>query len=715
MAEDPPPEPPKTTWLHRGPRYWPGWVMAVIVAAWCPVAWFVVWRQPNSDVIDWGPVFSTYFLVTRIIAVVFSAAGFVMGWWLIRRPPYASSDDHTPSLSSLSRRGRWLGALAAILIATGIVMLVVFRSGTSEDERIAASLEPAASDFDDGWFSESRPLPTHRVDETTDTCQVASFTDTFADASSDVDVLSRWTYRNRDGTIWFDVGVALFDNAADSVEALESIGRGFRSDPRCVLPVDLDAHPGWLLFDERDVLAAGLDEAGPVLAPGAQAIVVRVDRGLVLARAHLTGHRHSPTFEDIAVTTAARLRNALTPDSGATQVVSDLRCGNNTPAPQRGVDPSRGVVTLATSYPGTSDPGDVFATDFEQSLQGAVDWINRLGGIDGCRFELEVLDSRVDGGLRADIETLIEDDSVWGFVALAGVADLVDARSLLESAGTPVWGAQFMALPPIREIYSLTPPPDVEALACLNYLADTGSDTVAFIGATGGALADRYAIPAGYRSFDDTVDKIRTAADTRGTELVAVIEVDAADEFLSNEVGRLRDLDVDSIIADVDYIQLRSLVAAVDRDLPPTRVCADTLGAQVGSVPYFAFDAPPGAAEGILAAASQGLDNFDDELTAQWHAMTDGTHRTYLGLEAYSYAIALFALWERLDGDLSYDNFHETAENLTQDPIRLPTLPTLTCGPPPAGHSCASTAAIVRYTDNAATEWEVIRGFDAPG
>ena len=89
-------------------------------------------------------------------------------------------------------------------------------------------------------------------------------------------------------------------------------------------------------------------------------------------------------------------------------------------------------------------------------------------------------------------------------------------------------------------------------------------------------------------------------------------------------------------------------------------------------------------------------------------------------LQTYSISRAFFELWDRLDGDYSYENFHAMAEGLADDPIVIPSIPIVACGPLPGGHSCASGAGIAVYEatndpdgDGVGT-WVQVRAFEAP-
>ena len=67
---------------------------------------------------------------------------------------------------------------------------------------------------------------------------------------------------------------------------------------------------------------------------------------------------------------------------------------------------------------------------------------------------------------------------------------------------------------------------------------------------------------------------------------------------------------------------------------------------------------------------------------------------------------------DRLEGDYSYDNFHAVAETLVDDPITVPSIPPVACGPLPGGHSCASGAGVAVY-DAETESWTQVRPFQA--
>ena len=89
-------------------------------------------------------------------------------------------------------------------------------------------------------------------------------------------------------------------------------------------------------------------------------------------------------------------------------------------------------------------------------------------------------------------------------------------------------------------------------------------------------------------------------------------------------------------------------------------------------------------------------------------------------LQTFSIATAFFELMDRLDGNYAYDNFHAAAETLGDNPILVPSMPPIACGPLPGGHSCAAGAGIAVYNafedpdgDGAGT-WVQVRDFQAP-
>ncbi len=147
-------------------------------------------------------------------------------------------------------------------------------------------------------------------------------------------------------------------------------------------------------------------------------------------------------------------------------------------------------------------------------------------------------------------------------------------------------------------------------------------------------------------------------------------------------------------------------------------MCSDA-GASGAGGPNTVSLANPEAADGYLGALQVALPDADIPLAqavAESFAAYDGPGATgapNFVLQTNSYAVAFFELVDRLDGNYAYDNFHVTAEALVDDPIVLPTIPVVACGPLPGGHSCASGAGMSVY-DAETESWTQVREFLPP-
>ena len=147
-------------------------------------------------------------------------------------------------------------------------------------------------------------------------------------------------------------------------------------------------------------------------------------------------------------------------------------------------------------------------------------------------------------------------------------------------------------------------------------------------------------------------------------------------------------------------------------------VCSDAGSAGAGGTSTVGL-ATPEAADGYLGALQVALPDSDSEFVNNWRenwAAYDGPGKdgaASFSLQTYSIIQAFFELWDRLDGNYTYDNFHAVAEGLLNDPILVPSIPPIACAPLPGGHQCASGAGVAIYS-SADGSWTQVKPFEQP-
>ena len=388
----------------------------------------------------------------------------------------------------------------------------------------------------------------------------------------------------------------------------------------------------------------------------------------------------------------------------AEEVMVDT-CGANTDGDVRGVDTENGVITLGTSQPFTGRAA-VAGEGLLGGLIIAVDEVNANGGIDGCTFELAWEDDRFEiEQMVTNVRKMIEQDNVWAFIGTAGSQAIPSTYPDIEAAGTPLWGPVSPADQDIQEVYLTNPTRTEQGRICIDYFAEQGVTKVAAIGQDN-------------ELGEEAFNAIALQAPINGMEIVAEEEVEVLSDVVGPAVLAVIDSGAEAVLTALDNAQNGLVLDQFHEAGFDALVCSDAGSSGAGGQNTVGL-ANPEAADGYLGALQVALPDGDHEFVQHWRGLweaydgpgSDGAPN--FSLQTYSIATAFFELFDHLDGDYSYENFHATAESLAGDPILVPSIPPVACGPLPGGHSCASGAGVAQY-DAATESWTQVRAFQAP-
>jgi branched-chain amino acid transport system substrate-binding protein len=380
-------------------------------------------------------------------------------------------------------------------------------------------------------------------------------------------------------------------------------------------------------------------------------------------------------------------------------------CGSNTDGDVDGVDKEAGVIKVGTSQPFTGRAA-VAGEGLLGGVQIAIDEINAAGGIDGCTFELVWTDDRFEiEQMVINVRKMIDEDHVWGFIGTAGSQAIPSTYPAIEGAGTPLWGPVSPADQDIQEVYLMGPTRTEQGRICIDYFAEQGITKVAAIGQDN---------ELGEEAFN-AIDK---QAPIHGMEITAKEEVEVLSDAVAPAVLRVIDSGAEAVLTAVDNAQNGLILDQFFEAGFDVLVCSDA-GASGAGGPNTVSLANPDAADGYLGALQVALPDTDNEFINNWRGLWDAYDgpgnegAPNFSLQTYSYTVAFLQVWDRLDGNYSYDNFHAVAEGLADDPVALASIPPVSCGPLPGGHSCAAGAGMSAY-DSATETWSQVRAFQAP-
>ena len=384
-------------------------------------------------------------------------------------------------------------------------------------------------------------------------------------------------------------------------------------------------------------------------------------------------------------------------------------CGGNTTGdlPQ-GVDSEAGVLTIGTVQP-VGGAAVVAGIELLGGIKIAVDEVNANGGVDGCMIELVDYNSQYEvEELINQTRRMIDRDGVWAILSPADSRAIPGTFDFLAESGVPMWAP---ISPPFeierQEVYWLAISRTEQARICVDHFDDLGFTKVATIGATN---------PLG----EEVVAGVEIQAPINGMEIVAQETVESASEIVGPAVLNVIASGAEGIVAGVDNIQNALILQILAENDSTALLCSDQGAA--GSGGQNAVGPAEEAADGFLGALQVALPDTDTPLMSRWRALrntycdsiSDECKAPNFSEQTYLHSITFFEVLDRLDGDLSWDNFHAVAENLRSNPIETGAMPPIACGPrADGGHACASGAGLSEYDFETET-WTQIRIFQSP-
>ena len=459
------------------------------------------------------------------------------------------------------------------------------------------------------------------------------------------------------------------------------------------------------LADAQDAAAAASTAAAAAQeeAAAAQAEATAAQEEAAAAKAE------AEAAQEEAAAAESEARAAEEAAAEAAAAAAGPVCGGNTTGdlPQ-GVDSENGVLKIGTVQP-VGGAAVVAGIELLGGIKIAVDEINANGGIDGCMIELVDYNSQYEvEELINQTRRMIDRDGVWAILSPADSRALPGTFDFLAESGVPMWAP---ISPPFeierQEVYWLASSRTEQARICVDHFHDLGFSTVATIGATN---------PLG----EEVIAGVEIQAPINGMEIVAQETVESASEIVGPAVLNVIASGAEGIVAGVDNIQNALILQILAENNSDALLCSDQGAA--GSGGQNAVGPAEEAADGFLGALQVALPDTDSPLMSQWRALrnaycdsiTDECRAPNFSEQTYLHSITFFEVIDRLDGDLSWDNFHAVAENLGNDPIVTGAMPPIACGPrADGGHACASGAGLSEY-DYETETWTQIREFQAP-
>ena len=408
---------------------------------------------------------------------------------------------------------------------------------------------------------------------------------------------------------------------------------------------------------------------------------------------------------------AAQAEAAAAEESAAEAAASAAGpiCGGNTTGdlPQ-GVDSENGVLKIGTVQP-VGGAAVVAGIELLGGIKIAVEEVNANGGIDGCMIELVDYNSQYEvEELINQTRRMIDRDGVWAILSPADSRAIPGTFDFLAESGVIMWGP---ISPPFeierQEVYWLATTRTEQARICVDHFDDLGLTKVATIGATN---------PLG----EEIVAGVEIQAPINGMEIVAQETIESASEIVAPAVLNVIASGAEGIVVGGDGIQTALILQLLKENNSNARLCTDQGAAGTGG--QSTVGPADNAADRFLGALQVSLSDTDTPLMSQWRALrnaycdsiSDECQAPNFSEQTYLHSITFFEVLNRLDGDLSWDNFHATAENLWVNPIETGAMPPIGCGPQAdGGHACASGAGIAEYDLETGT-WTQIRPFAAP-
>jgi branched-chain amino acid transport system substrate-binding protein len=359
------------------------------------------------------------------------------------------------------------------------------------------------------------------------------------------------------------------------------------------------------------------------------------------------------------------------------------------------------TITLGATLPLTGTAA-VAGQGLEAGLRIAADKINADGGIGGRQVELVLLDDGfTPDRVVTNVRRLVSQENVYALVAPAGSQGLPGAWPFIAENGTPVWGPVSPSDPQQEEVYLLGPTRTTQDQVAIDYFAAQGATRLAVIQQDNDlGLSAEEALEVQMPKHPEMELVAQEVTQTGGTDV-------------SSAVNNVVAANPDAVLLATDNTQVALVLQQLRSRGVNVPVFADQGGAGTGGPS--AVGPAGAAAEGFIGGLQVNLTTAEAEEVAEWRELAeqyDGEQGTSgFSLQTYSYLLAFAELVDRMGDDLSYENFHATAEALADDPIALGTVPDIECGPLPEGHTCVQSAGLAVYSNGA---WSLLQDFQAP-
>ncbi len=375
--------------------------------------------------------------------------------------------------------------------------------------------------------------------------------------------------------------------------------------------------------------------------------------------------------------------------------VSDDKASGETP----GITDDEIVIGATLPLTGTAA---IAGEGLQAGLKIAADEINAAGGINGRKVKLVLLDD----GYTADrvvtnVRRLVSQNHVYALVAPSGSQGLPGTWPFIKESGTPVWGPVSPADPEQQEVYLLSATRASQQAIAIDYYAAQGLTKLGVI-----------------QQDNDLGVSMKQALKTQmpkhpDVKIVADEAVQPGSTDVSSAVNKVLSANPEALLLATDNTQVALVLKQLKKQGVSIPVFADQGGAGTGGTS--AVGPAGAAAEGFIGGMQADTVSTDNPDVEHWRelakAYTGKEGESGFSLQTYSFMKAFAELVDRMGDDVSYENFHKTAEALVDDPISLGSIPDIECSPLPTGHTCVQQAGLAEFTGG---KWTVIQQFKAP-
>ncbi|MEQ8716703.1 MAG: ABC transporter substrate-binding protein [Acidimicrobiales bacterium] len=388
-------------------------------------------------------------------------------------------------------------------------------------------------------------------------------------------------------------------------------------------------------------------------------------------------------------------------DDGAGDGSSD-----DSAAPSDGEDPveysqgaSDDTIKIGSSLPITG-PAAGTGTAMREALEAFVSNLNAQGGVNGRSVEISIYDDGLEPArVQANFRRLGDQDNVFSVISPAGSAQIPSAYPFIEESGLPLFGPVLPPDPDMQQVYIIGTGRSDQARVMSDFLLEQGAVTVGLIGQNNDLGQSMLA------GLEEQLPK-------NGQELVITeLSLDAETNEVEGALNNVRDANPDAVVMATNQVQAALILReATSQGWEPIFI-GDTSSASTGAMDTVE---PAGdAAVGLYGTTNRSFTTLDSDAVADYRAVMEeyapGSVDDGFALYAYAIADVFFEVIERMGDDLTWENFHATAEAMSGYENGL--LPAVTFGPLPGGHS-GNTGAAVAMWDG--TDWVIVREFTDP-